>query len=821
MTEPGQPPLIQTGALSLALGDRYTIKRVIARGGMAIIYLAEDKELGRQVAIKLLDPERSSHLSAERFLREVRITAQLQHPNILPLIDSGRLEGLVYAVMPYVEGESLRDLLLREPRVPQAEALLWAREIAEALEYAHQRGIVHRDIKPENILLSNGQAVISDFGVAYARHLASQGALTGIGETLGTPAYMSPEQIRGEKVDGRSDVYSLGCMLYEMLTGRPPFDEPSVRKVLNLHLNTEATPVEVRNPDVPERIAQIVRKAMAKKAADRYETAGAMGSALRRVLGEPPRHSTPSGPELASQLPATPTLFERVPPSGAGGWLVLGALALLGAVIFLPKEGGRGSRTPAAPVGIAVIAPRVEPRDAVPPYLAEGLVTEVIGVLTRYRMMRVTPASSSLAPGIGELPPVTIGDTLGVTSILASTVSPEDERYRVTVRLLRASDGSTDWQRSYQFTSGNLGSVARQIGQDAAAELSGGTVTPIRSRDRAANLSASVLEGRYWMARGTPEAMAKARQSFSEAVALDTNSVEALAGLANTRLRAAAYGYRGPEDFYSSVAAAIHEARRAVRLDSMNAEARFVAARAARFAGEPRDSVAKMYEAALALSPNMPDALIDLAQLVAEQDPDSAIALVSSAIQLTPLAPFTRHGAITVALRARRYDFAIEQARSRLAQDPADIVALALEGLALTAAGRSTECAGRAFGPWLAAEAACLHAAGRKDDAIRAADSLRHMLDSGNYATVHQFTDLGTYYAWTGNGPEALAWIRKTAERTPFLIDWVFTSGLYDPVLRQPAFRDGLQGIRKSIRERLMAQLEAAPGATPVDSVKP
>ena len=139
----------------------------------------------------------------------------------------------------------------------------------------------------------------------------------------------------------------------------------------------------------------------------------------------------------------------------------------------------RGSRAPAAPAGIAVIAPRVEPRDAVPPYLAEGLVTEVIGVLTRYRMMRVTPASSSLAPGIGELPPVTIGDTLGVTSILASTVSPEDERYRVTVRLLRASDGSTDWQRSYQFTSGNLGSVARQIGQDAAAELSGGTVTPI------------------------------------------------------------------------------------------------------------------------------------------------------------------------------------------------------------------------------------------------------------------------------------------------------------------------------------------------------
>ena len=807
MTEPGPAPLIQTGALSIALGDRYTIKRVIARGGMAIIYLAEDKELGRQVAIKLLDPERSSHLSAERFLREVRITAQLQHPNILPLIDSGRLEGLVYAVMPYVEGESLRDLLLREPRVPQAEALLWSREIAEALEYAHQRGIVHRDIKPENILLSNGQAVISDFGVAYARHLASQGALTGIGETLGTPAYMSPEQIRGEKVDGRSDVYSLGCMLYEMLTGRPPFDEPSVRKVLNLHLNSDPTPVETRNPDVSERVAQIVRKAMAKKAPDRYESAGAMGSALRRALGEPPRHATPTGAELAAQLPTTPTILERIKPSGAGGWLVLGAIALLAAVIFLPKQGRRAARAPAEPVGIAVLAPLVEPRDAVPAYLAEGLATEVIGVLQRYRMMRVTPGSSSLAPGIGTLPPVTVGDTLGVSSILASTVSPEGERYRVTVRLLRASDGSTDWQRSYQFTSGNLGAVARQIGQDAAAELSGGTVTPINPRDRGANLSASVLEGRYWMARGTPEAMVKARQSFTEAVAFDSTSVEALTGLANTRLRAAAYGYREPEDFYSSVAAAIREARRAVQLDSMNPEARFVAARAERFAGSPRDSVARMYEGALGLSPNMPDALIDLAQLVAESNPDSAIALVSRAIQLNPLAPFTRHGAITVALRARRYDFAIEQARARLAQDPADVVALALEGLALSAAGRSSECASRAFGPWLAAQATCLHAAGRRTDAARAADSLRHMLEAGNYATVHQFTDLGTYYAWTGNGPEALAWIGKTADRTPFLIDWVFSSGLYDQVLRQPAFRDGLTGIRKGIRERLAARI--------------
>jgi serine/threonine-protein kinase len=804
VTEP-DPYAIPT--VKAALGDRYDVQRVIARGGMAVVFLAVDRELGRQVAIKLLDPERSG----SRFLREVRITAQLQHPNIIPLIDSGRVKGLAYAVFPYVEGESLRDLMLRQPRVPLAGALLWTREIAEALDYAHQRGVVHRDIKPENILLSNGQAVISDFGVAYARHLAAaEGAVTAVGETLGTPAYMSPEQIEAGRVDGRSDVYSLGCMLYEMLAGRPPFDEPSVRKVLNAHLRSEPLPLEAMNPDVPDRVSQIVRRAMAKKAQDRHETAGAMALALRKVLGEPPRQTTPASAQLAESLPKRSTRWEQFTPRGAGGWLVLGTLALLALALLLPTRTKTQGRKPdVAAASMAVLVPESDPPGAVPAYLAEGLTAEIISSLQGYPGVRVTPLGSSLPLSGRRVPLSLVGDTLGVKNVLTSVVSSVGGSYSTTVRLQRADDNRVLWQRTYQFTEVNLGRVARQIGADAAAELTGGTPLPVRGEiARPAELTNALLHGRFWVMRGTPEAMRRAHDDFAAAVRLDSTSVEALAGLANARMRAAAYGYRSSEDFYTSMAEAIREARQAYALDPSNRDAAFVAARAARFTGVPRDSVMKLYEAVLAMAPDLPDALIDLGQMLGAAGlGDSAIVLARRAVDLSPLSVATRHGAITVALRSRKYDVAIEQARARLAQDPGDLVALALEGLALSAAGRSAECVGRDFGPWLAAEATCLFAAGRKAEAQVAADSLRGLLLRGEFVTVHQFTDLGTYYAWSANPTEALRWIQRAADQTPMLIDWVLSSGLYDQALKDPAFRNGLEEVRRGMQERLREKL--------------
>ncbi|HET9512318.1 MAG TPA: serine/threonine-protein kinase, partial [Gemmatimonadales bacterium] len=212
--------------LAAALEGRYHIEREVGAGGMATVFLAQDLRHGRQVAIKLLRPELAAAIGADRFLREIRTTATLQHPHILPLFDSGQVDSLLYYVMPYVEGESLRDRLGRERQLPVEEAVRLGREVAEALTYAHQQGIVHRDIKPENILLSRGHALLADFGIA---RVLSDGAggLTATGMSVGTPHYMSPEQAGAEPVvDGRSDQYALACVIYEMIAGEPPWTGP-------------------------------------------------------------------------------------------------------------------------------------------------------------------------------------------------------------------------------------------------------------------------------------------------------------------------------------------------------------------------------------------------------------------------------------------------------------------------------------------------------------------------------------------------------------------------------------------------------------------
>src|SRR6266705_2245863 len=223
--------------LRSALAGRYTIQREVGHGGAAVVYLAQDEKYGRSVALKVLRPEVAASLGPDRFLREIRITARLQHPHILPLLEAGEAEGLLFYVMPYVEGHSLRVRLERERQLPIHEAARIAQDVASALAYAHDHDVLHRDIKPENILLSGGQAVVADFGIARAIHAAGGKKVTTKGTVLGTPFYMSPEQAAGSQdLDGRSDIYSLGCVLYEMLAGQPPFTGP-VESVVHQHLS--------------------------------------------------------------------------------------------------------------------------------------------------------------------------------------------------------------------------------------------------------------------------------------------------------------------------------------------------------------------------------------------------------------------------------------------------------------------------------------------------------------------------------------------------------------------------------------------------------
>src|SRR5881398_2853623 len=267
--------------LGAALAEHYTIQRQVGAGGMATVYLARDLKHDRAVALKVLRPELAALLGVERFLSEIRVTAHLQHPHILPLFDSGQAGGLIYYVMPHVEGESLRHRLEREKHLPIEEAVALASGVASALDYAHRHGVIHRDIKPENILFQDGQAVVADFGIALALSAAAGSRLTETGLSLGTPQYMSPEQATGDRlIDSRSDIYSLASVLYEMLAGEPPHTGPTVQSVIAKVLTDRPRPLRALRDAVPPPLEAAVQKALAKVPADRFGSAAQFAEAL-------------------------------------------------------------------------------------------------------------------------------------------------------------------------------------------------------------------------------------------------------------------------------------------------------------------------------------------------------------------------------------------------------------------------------------------------------------------------------------------------------------------------------------------------------------
>jgi serine/threonine-protein kinase len=270
-----------TERLTAVLSDRYQIERELGAGGMATVYLAYDIKHNRKVAIKVLKPELAAVLGAERFVVEIKTTAALQHPHILPLFDSGEADGLLYYVMPYIQGETIREKLNRETQFGVDEAVRVAREVADALDYAHRQGVIHRDIKPENILLHDGRAMVMDFGIALAVSAAAGGRMTETGLSLGTPHYMSPEQATAEReITARSDVYSLASVLYEMLAGDPPFTASSAQAVIMKIITEPAPPVTVRRKTVPSNVSAAVGRALEKLPADRFESAKAFSDAL-------------------------------------------------------------------------------------------------------------------------------------------------------------------------------------------------------------------------------------------------------------------------------------------------------------------------------------------------------------------------------------------------------------------------------------------------------------------------------------------------------------------------------------------------------------
>src|SRR2546422_2909556 len=320
--------------LKTAQADRYNFERELGHGGMATVYLAQDLKHHRKVAIKVLEPELAAALGPERFLREIEIAAGLNPPHILPLYDSGEAATSLYYVMPYLEGETLRDRLNRERQLPLEDALRITREVADALSYAHDHDVVHRDIKPENILFQAGHAVVSDFGIARAITAAAGGSLTATGIAIGTPGYMSPEQATGRpQVDGRSDIYSLGSVLYEMLAGEPPYTGPSAQVVMAKRLADPVPSVRRLRDTIPPAMDMAIMKALARTPADRFATAERFAAALGAGV-------------------ATPHVSRRLLRFGVPLGMSVGLAAIVGAVWFM-----RTKRPPALDPNLLAVAP--------------------------------------------------------------------------------------------------------------------------------------------------------------------------------------------------------------------------------------------------------------------------------------------------------------------------------------------------------------------------------------------------------------------------------------------------------------------------------
>jgi len=572
---------IEVAQVTRALAGRYKIERVLGEGGMATVYLAEDQKHQRKVAVKVMRPELSATLGAERFLREVQIAAKLSHPHILPLYDSGESDGLLYYVMPNVEGETLKDRLARDGALTADEALRYGREVADALAYAHARGVVHRDIKPANILLSNGHALVADFGIARALDSGGGEALTKTGLAVGTPQYMAPEQATGEKeVDGRADVYATGAVLYEMLAGEPPFTGANARAVLTKSLTETPKSLSAVRPEVTGAVDTLVQTALAKSASERHATAEALVVALESARQ--------AGFSSSGQVPVAPRTEMIASPAKRGPFSVRN-LAIAGAAVvallavWATSRGSKGAADGAGSGRRVAVLPFQNQGEVADEYFADGIADEVRGKLAGVPGLSVIASgSSNLYKGSAKAP-AEIAKELGADYLLTGRVrwaaGPDGtRRVQVVPELMDARTGDVKWQQSFDTKLDDVFAVQSQIATKVAGALGialGGAEEQQLAQRPTKSLEAYQL---FLRARSqTGEAgFREAVRLLEQAVALDSTFVEAWTLLSVNLARL----YSGTVERTDAVKARAREAmERAVALDPTSAAAHTAAAR--------------------------------------------------------------------------------------------------------------------------------------------------------------------------------------------------------------------------------------------------
>jgi len=502
--------------LSAALSGRYTIGRVLGTGGMATVYLARDIRHGRDVALKVLRSTLAHTIGSERFIREIQLAASLSHPHILPLFDSGDADGLLFYVMPVVEGFSLRDRLHQERALPVEEALRFVREVAEALDYAHRRGVVHRDIKPENILVHEGHAVVADFGIGKALSAVNDSGVTQAGVAIGTPAYMSPEQASGDVVDGRSDIYSLGCVFYELLTGEPPFTGMTTRAVIAKRFVQTPADVSALRTGVSRGVSNVVMRTLARSPHDRFETGADLVAAILQS-------------EAAPRAEAPDKSIAVLP--------------------FVNMSG--------------------DPENE---YFADGITEEILNVLAQVRDLRVAGRTSSFSFKGKKVDLRAIGEQLNVRTVLEGSVRRSGKRVRITAQLINVADGYHLWSERYDREIEDVFAVQDEIAIAIASRMKTTLVGNCADGPRATeSIEAyeAYLKGRALLYR-RGAAIKQGVAMLEKALSFDPNYGLAWSGIADAYT---ALGYNGQVNVEAGRAKTQEAAEKALALSPDLAEA--------------------------------------------------------------------------------------------------------------------------------------------------------------------------------------------------------------------------------------------------------
>jgi len=646
-------------ALRTGLAGRYRLERELGRGGMARVYLAHDLKHDRPVALKVLHSDLGAALGPERFLREIRTAARLQHPNILTVFDSGSAERapddpdgrpLLWFSMPFIEGESLRERLGREAPLPVDEAAAIACEVAEALEYAHGRDVLHRDIKPENILLFRGRALVADFGIALAMSQDDAGEavrLTQAGLALGTPAYMSPEQASGVgPQDGRSDVYSLGCVLFEMLAGEPPFTGPTALAVIAKRFSDTVPSPSQGGRSLPAELERIVLRALAPSPMDRFPSAGAFAAALR--AGEP---------------------WTRRPQVTA--------------------ETRRGAPPSVAVLPFANRSPSVDDE-----YFADGMTDELINALAKVPGLHVVSRTSCFAFKGRSEDAREIGRRLQVASVLEGSIRRAGPRLRVATQLINVADGFLLWSESFDREAEDVFAIQDEIARAISSALRGRLLDPraeSRVRRPTEDLEAYqlYLKGRQSWNRRTEQDLQDAMRAFEQALARDPAFALAHAGMADTWALLGFYSAVPPGDAYPRAKQA---ARQALALEPSLAEAYPAFAYSAMYYDWDWIESEQAFQRAIELHPGYANAHQWYGNFLSVMGrAEEAIATFERALALDPLSALKYAALGWGCYFARRFQRGEEECRRGVELEPTSVVAHGWMMLNLLSLGRDAE----------------------------------------------------------------------------------------------------------------------------------